>query len=333
MSTLLGLVARASAAVHGHGLHDIAPPTHLVGTWDGAIKLPDSRLPHVPLAANGYLGLAMSAQIGGGPGGGGDDGVDRLDEIGAGPGAAGAVDLWVGSNGVWACVQPTKEPPTKVTAQCSRRALGGVSVSVSPAAGVVQFSAEQHVASGTLVSRSVTSSEINSTLVTTSVVHPDDNVVITTLTWSGDAPVTASLSTWVFADPFDAAADTASSIPTVSRRFGWGPENSSVPIVWSSLATRVCVHFRGPFLPLSPSYPLKPLYPPRRGRWRPIRCTSPRRTVVVYTPSHAPCDMPYRVPLLILTGTCPPDVTPDSRLQGDGTQRHLLISKSAPRRK
>eukprot|EP01116_Phalansterium_solitarium_P024282 TRINITY_DN8859_c0_g1_i1.p1 TRINITY_DN8859_c0_g1~~TRINITY_DN8859_c0_g1_i1.p1 ORF type:complete len:900 (+),score=224.85 TRINITY_DN8859_c0_g1_i1:143-2842(+) len=164
---------------------DAVPPP-FVGVWDSPINsLPDQRLPHVPLLGNGHLGIALNTVPS--PGSGAD----------IGPGRANTLDVWLGSNAMWSCV----DCAGFANGCCGRVALGGVSISLLPtfAAKVpLAFRAEQRIGAAQLYTRWTTPA--NSTFETVTFMDPWNNFVVTNCTWTprGDDPasVTIDVGTW-----------------------------------------------------------------------------------------------------------------------------------------
>jgi len=149
-----------------------------------------------------------------------DSGGTKTD--GEGPGQDGGLDLWVNTNGFWDCKLSGAALPL---ANCERRALGALTIVPTGVAGSTSFEAEQRIANGELWTRRTFS---GSSLETHSVVHPADNLLVTTLSWNGSAPLYLHLSLWVMSGSDDPAAGT------VARRLTQGTPRA----MWAALAVR-----------------------------------------------------------------------------------------------
>jgi hypothetical protein len=164
-----------------------APP---VGHWsDYTSALPASQLPQVPLLGNGHLGVAL-------------DSHRTSSATGVGPGSANSVDVWLNTNSMWSCSNcGGTDPDHTVPACCGVIALGGVSLrftSFPASAPLPQFEAYQAVSNATLTT--VWTTAAGGRIVTTTWMHPSDDIVVTNITWTpsgGDPPSLAvDVATW-----------------------------------------------------------------------------------------------------------------------------------------
>ncbi len=173
--------------------------------------LPNTQLPHVPLAGNGHLGVALDAQRA----------ARNTSASGAGDGNT--VDAWVSTTGMWSCTSCGQvDPDGEAQACCSTIALGGASVRLTPtfpaSAPLPGFYASQTAETGLLTMSFGTphGGSIN----TTTRVHPTRDLLAVNVSYApqaGDPPLLAlTLSMWVLGN---------GAIP--------GSWNTGVPAIWS----------------------------------------------------------------------------------------------------
>ena len=163
-----------------------SPPT---GRWEGEVVggAPSGHLgnpgANVPLLGNGYLGLVLQSDDGTGAG---THGVDFNGST---------VDFFLNTNANWDCeASKTGSLPPAV---CSMRGLGGLTLNAlnSSAAGrqlfggASSFAAEQRLANGSLWT--LRRGADGSSLETETVIHPEKNELLTTLTYVGPPGGTA----------------------------------------------------------------------------------------------------------------------------------------------
>ena len=149
-----------------------SPPT---GRWDGELigGAPSGHLgnpgKHVPLLGNGYMGLVLSSAY-------------NVSNPGPGHNLTGSIlNYWINSNVNWDCEASGEALPP---AHCSTRALGGLALTVTGgplAAEGTRLETEQRMAEGTLWTRRSANA---TTLETLTYIHPEQNVLVTDLTFS-----------------------------------------------------------------------------------------------------------------------------------------------------
>lgn len=135
-------------------------PQDLVGRWDGKVSgLPDPKLPDVPLAGNGYFGAALTHTADGS-----------------------GVDIWLGSNAMWACVACD----TDANGCCKRVSLGRITIEARNGS-FTSASAEQYIANGTLVARVTTNA--GDALTFAAQMHPKKNILSVNATYESKGRV------------------------------------------------------------------------------------------------------------------------------------------------
>jgi hypothetical protein len=186
MVALLGCCAAASS-----------PPT---GSWEGEVVggAPSGHLGNpghnVPLLGNGYLGLVLQSS----PTGTGTHGIDF---------DGSTVDFFLNTNANWDCEKSkTGSLPPAV---CSMRGLGGLTLNALNSSGAGRqlygsassFVAEQRLANGSLWT--MRRGADGSSLETETVIHPELNQLLTTLTYlgpggtaDGGSPLGLELQLW-----------------------------------------------------------------------------------------------------------------------------------------
>ena len=154
-----------------------------VGTWNSTISgVPNSKLPDAPSLGNGYAGVVVA-----------DGPFDSLP-------VPGSVDLWINTNANWGCSNNTATgiPGRLTPAVCSMVGFGGVSFAV-PALlkgkDIGSFQAEQRIADGHLYTQQAGASGKVETL---TYMHPERNVIVTNITWTGAAPAVLKVRAWVY---------------------------------------------------------------------------------------------------------------------------------------
>lgn len=144
----------------------------------------------MPLLANGYYGAAISGGAPGFP-----------------------LRLFLNSNGNWGCSEAPNG--SVVPAVCARYALGGLQLDSSADGNFSVFHAEQRIANGTVFLQRTTNGT-GETLQMEAQMHPGEDVLALGLRWQGAQPLALSLSTFVFAAPFQADA-ACTTVPDLAR--------------------------------------------------------------------------------------------------------------------
>jgi len=161
----------------------------LVGEWPTWIaSLPNGQLPHVPLAGNGHLGVALDSSAAA---------RNEFAAAGAGAGAPNALDLYLNTNSFWSCTDEcfANDPDRTVPACCTAVQLGGLSLRLAPTFGAAPalpaFAAEQRIADGELFAAFATP---GSGAVNVSVrVHPVADLLVANVTYAPGAGDPAEL--------------------------------------------------------------------------------------------------------------------------------------------
>ena len=212
----------------------------LVGSWTADTdELPNNLLPSVPLIGNGYLGVALSSVPFGsfqepglvpsrGPGA-------QCRDPGCGTHGPG-LNLWLGSNAMWGVYGASADRADLGPAgRAQRTHLAGLTIDVGELfrgddapTTVVGFSAQQHIANGTLVARH--SSARHGVLETVAFVHPALNVLVVNCSWTpatpanGTVPATASAA----AASVVAAANVTVATWTYARMQNYNPNHGGL---------------------------------------------------------------------------------------------------------
>ena len=232
--------------------HGLAVPRTIVGRWSGPTPtLPDPLIPRNPLLGNGYTGAIVQSGLN-------------------------MVDINLNTNGMWSVrdAHPADQPPTAKSASggtvippvptARRAALGGVTVSVAPGL-FANCSAEQQIGVGQLIMRQVSPRGL---LTTTVAMHPQQQVILTNVSWTGAGPLAVDFSTWAAAglylskstlNPFDlppastaaccnaagvvVSCKTATTLHCVSRNASGYARTPRQ--IWAGLATRFLGGERG----------------------------------------------------------------------------------------
>jgi hypothetical protein len=167
--------------------HAALPVNSITGTWRGFTNaLPNPRLPHVPMAGNGAIGLMIDARN------------DTQTPLGGGGGGDDSFDLYINSASFWSCGACAN----KLTSACCRLVpLGVVSISLAqafPSPSALTFTAEQRIFDGRLFANFTTPN--GGVCALTAFVHPQAPLVFASLTWlpgPGDPPaLQLSLAAW-----------------------------------------------------------------------------------------------------------------------------------------
>lgn len=216
------------------------PPT---GRWEGELTggAPSGHLGNpghnVPLLGNGYLGVVLQSS----PDGVGTHGYDFNGST---------LEMFLNTNANWDCEKSSVEgalPP----ALCSMRGLGGLTLNLknSTVAGVALsgvnrtiFVAEQRLRNGSLWTERRAG---NSFFRSETIVHPDRNVLLTTLEYSGLTAIELELQLWVLGRTSHVRSSVTSScnmtstgVATCSRRYN--PANvTGFVSPWTALGNRV----------------------------------------------------------------------------------------------
>ena len=193
-------------------------PTHWGPTRVGVWRRPPAALPYheltdVPQLGNGRVGVQLDAW--------GNTGTPGLAHSSVGPGRAGALDVWVSSNGMWSCQHNNA---SLANGTCGKAALGGVSIH-APSTPLRFVSFSQAVRNATLESRWSTPG--GGTLTTTTTIQPHPlALVVTKLAYRprGTDPgaLTLNVSTWVVGEsawhaaPVPASAGCAATTTTTT---------------------------------------------------------------------------------------------------------------------
>jgi hypothetical protein len=157
-----------------------------VGVWNTTISgVPNSQLADAPSLGNGYAGIVLA-----------DGPFDSLPLLRT-------VDLWLNTNANWGCGNNTATgiPGRLTPAVCSMVGFGGVSFAVPALLGGgaegegASFHAEQRMAGGHLYTRQAAAAGAVETL---TYVHPERNVIVTNVTWTGPAPARLEVRAWVY---------------------------------------------------------------------------------------------------------------------------------------
>ena len=194
-----------------------APRPLPVGNWSASIvDVPSGHLPHVPLAGNGYIGLAMGTK---------NAPINILPYYTA---------LYTNTASNWECKSSGKSTPP---AECSVRVLGGVTIAHNLTNA--SFYAEQHMSNGTLFSRYTNAT---ASLTTLTSVHPVENVFVTDIVYDGPAEtMEIEVVNWVdganrHTPPETVAECTLSATPACSRRLAPFGSNTTFHSMWTGLA-------------------------------------------------------------------------------------------------
>jgi len=173
------LAAAAAAA--------LLPVSSISGSWAGFTNaLPNPRLPHVPMAGNGALGLMLDARN------------DTHTAAGGGGGGDSTFDLYLNSASFWSCGACAN----KLTSACCRLVpLGVVSISLAgtfPAPSALAFTAAQRIEDGRIFANF--STPAGGVCALAAFVHPQQRVALATLQWlpgAGDPPaLRVAVSVW-----------------------------------------------------------------------------------------------------------------------------------------
>ena len=229
-----------------------SPPPTVAGQWRDAsgLKLPDSKLPAVPIVGNGYLGVALGSRCG--------DARHPSPPAYAGPGSSYGLDFWLNTNANWGCAKAPAGSMPPVPAVCAVKALGGVSLSFNTSAGDIaeSVSAEQSIASGTITG-ALHAAGRRGDLSAVAVVHPSKNVLLLNVSWRGAGNANVTLSTWALHGGYTAAVSTggnsAQAAGVVSRMLAANVSAAAASpfrVMWSALATRVAAAPRPPAAPV-----------------------------------------------------------------------------------
>ena len=183
--------------------HGLTVPS-IVGTWQGRTQpLPDDKVPVNPLLGNGYTGVILQ-------------------------GDPSAMEININTNDMWCvnaaqpcsckgagCHCPPAPPPTPLQAQAGnihppvptahRVALGGVWI-VTQGASFSNFSAEQQLGPGRLLTRQVGA---DGTLTVTIAMHPQQQVLVANVSWSGATPIAVNITTWAASGVYHTAPPSA----------------------------------------------------------------------------------------------------------------------------
>lgn len=163
------------------------PVAAITGAWhDFTNALPNPRLPHVPLAGNGGIGLMIDARN------------DTHTVVGGGGGGDNSFDIYINSASFWSCGACAN----KLSPACCRLVpLGVVSISIAaafPSPSSLTFSAQQRIADGRLFANFSTPG--GGVFALSAFVHPQDPLAVASLQWSpggGDPPsLHVSISAW-----------------------------------------------------------------------------------------------------------------------------------------
>ena len=240
---LVSLLACAATAA-------ASPPT---GRWDGELVggAPSGHLGNpghnVPLLGNGYLGLVLASSSTG-------VGTHGVEFNGS------TIEFFLNTNGNWDC-EPSKTgslPP----AVCSVRALGGLTINAVNATGAGRqlygnassFAAEQRMANGSLWTRRLGAD--GSSLESQTWIHPEQNLLLTTLTYLGPggsslssgAPIELALQLWTLGKTSHVRSSANSSCAftgtghggSCSRRYSDQLSvGDSYVAPWTALANRI----------------------------------------------------------------------------------------------
>ena len=174
-----------------------------VGVWNGSISgVPNHKLPDAPTLGNGYAGVLLA-----------DGPFDSSPTLRT-------VDLWLNTNANWGCTNNTAVgiPGRLTPAVCSLVGLGGVSLAV-PAlldqgpASTVTFHAEQRIETGHLYTRQTSAVGSVDTL---TYIHPERNVIVTNVTWSGNSATQLEIRAWVY-NSTQQAHDSSASLGGLTK--------------------------------------------------------------------------------------------------------------------
>ena len=227
LSTAVALLAvPASAAL-------VAPPS---GRWAGELVggAPSGHLGNpghnVPLLGNGYLGLVLQSS----PDGVGTHGYNFNGST---------LELFLNSNANWDC-EKSQAADALPPAVCSMRGLGGLTVNVrnSTAAGLAlsginttTFVAEQRLANGSLWTERCGGG--GSCLRSESIIHPEQNALLTTLSFDGPTAIELELQLWVLGRTSHVRPTANSSctlstsgVPSCSRHYN--PPGQTSHLIW-----------------------------------------------------------------------------------------------------
>ena len=175
------------APIPAHGL-DV--PRSIIGEFtleqmrhalpDGsANELPWQKVPALPLVGNGYTGVVAQSV----------------------PGDLSSVEFGINTNDMWR-VRP--QPPDGAgfpVPTAHRAALGGlILTSTGGREPFINVSAEQRLDYGRLITRQWTAS--GAVLTTETALHPQQQVMVTNLSWSGPGSISVNVSTWAAAGNF-----------------------------------------------------------------------------------------------------------------------------------
>ena len=226
-----------------------SPPT---GRWEGDVVggAPSGHLGNpghnVPLLGNGYLGLVLQSSPTGAPG---THGVEF---------AGSTVDFFLNTNANWDCEKSkTGSLPPAV---CSMRGLGGLTLNAlnSSAAGrqlygnASSFAVEQRLANGSLWT--LRRGADGSSLETETVIHPEANQLLTTLTYlgpggaaDGGSPLGLGLQLWALGKTSHVRSSANSSCTlsadgkttSCGRHYNPGATTTGYVSVATALATHV----------------------------------------------------------------------------------------------
>ena len=181
------------------------------GVWVTApYALPSWGIPDVPLGGNGNLGILYDSW------GSRGHGISPI----PGPSKLNSVDIWFSTNSFWSCTSCNSYSP----GCCAKAALGGVSI-VSPSVHLTFINMTEDMSQGKLGSFWATPN--GGLFSTVSIVHPDVNIVLSTLLYTpgkGDPPsLDLNVSTWVLG----ASAHRARPLPGSVACFSSSAQNVS----------------------------------------------------------------------------------------------------------
>jgi hypothetical protein len=227
------------------------PPS---GRWDGELTggAPSGHLGnpghHVPLLGNGYMGVVMQSSLTGSPG---TRGVDFNGST---------LDLFINTNVNWDCERsPLKQQQDTTTAtrlppaQCSMRGLGGLTVNLLNGSALgrllsmnsTRFAAEQRTHNGSLWTLRC-GADGTSCVQTETVVHSDENAMLTTIT--ATATVQMELALWTLGRTSHVRASSTSQCTpsrtvvgagSCSRRYDQPNTTAGFFQPWTAIGNRV----------------------------------------------------------------------------------------------
>ena len=184
LSTFVAYAAAAAAAAPFRGRGP-----QLVGEWPSWLaSLPSGQLPHVPLAGNGHLGVALDSSA---------SPRNAFEKLGVGAGAPNALDLYLNMNSYWSCTDTcfANDPDGSVPACCTAVQLGGLSLRLSPTFGAAPplpgFAAEQRIVDGELFATFATprGGAVNMSVR----VHPSSDLLVANVSYAPGAGDPAAL--------------------------------------------------------------------------------------------------------------------------------------------